>query len=535
VSAAPPPPLSVRLLGALEVARGGQPLTLPPSKKTRALLAYLVATGRPHARDRLCSLLWDVTDDPRGGLRWSVSKLRGLLDGAAAAPRILADREQVAFQPAGAEVDVAEVGAVLAQGVDALEVDRLRQLVAAFRGPFLEGIDLDDFDDFQAWCVAERERWRTAHGRLLRALVDRLESDPAEAVAAARELVRVAPQDEAARATLVRLLLASGHREEAEAHYRIGQKQAEREGATGELHAAWRQATAAPVAPRAAVPPRDPPQVVRFCTTPDGVRLAYATVGQGPTVVKAPNWLSHLEYDWKSPFWRHLARELSQERTLVRFDQRGNGLSDWRVDDISFEAFVRDLETVVDAAKLDRFALLGISQGCAISVAYAARHPQRVSHLVLYGGYTAGWHHGARQPSFAALHTLMREGWGAPHSTFRQMFSTLFMPEATPAQTTLFNELQQVSASGESAARLFQALGPVNVRPLLAKITAPTLVLHAAQDAVVPFEEGRALAAGIPGARFVPLEGRNHLLLEDEPAWPRFLAEVRAFLATPSG
>ncbi len=212
-------------------------------------------------------------------------------------------------------------------------------------------------------------------------------------------------------------------------------------------------------------------------------------------MVKAPNWLSHLEYDWKSPFWRHLARELSQERTLVRFDQRGNGLSDWRVDDISFEAFVRDLETVVDAAKLDRFALLGISQGCAISVAYAARHPERVSHLVLYGGYTAGWHHGPRQPSFAALHTLMREGWGAPHSTFRQMFSTLFMPEATPAQTALFNELQQVSASGESAARLFQALGPVNVRPLLANITAPTLVLHAASGC------GRAVRRGAGAGR----------------------------------
>jgi pimeloyl-ACP methyl ester carboxylesterase/DNA-binding SARP family transcriptional activator len=528
VSAAPPVGLSVRLLGALEVARGGQALPLPPSKKTRALLAYLVATGRPHARDRLCSLLWDVTDDPRGALRWSVSKLRGVLDDGAAAPRILADREQVAFQAAGAQVDVAEVAAVLAGGLDQVQVDRLRQLIGAFRGPFLEGIDLDDFDDFQAWCVAERERWRAVHGRLLRALVDRLEPQPAEALEFARELVRVAPQDEAARATLVRLLLGSGHREEAEAHYRIGQKQAG-ERTTGELHAAWRQATATPATP---APSTDPPQVIRFCTAPDGVRLAYATVGQGPPLVKAPNWLTHLEYDWKSPIWRHLARALAQERTLVRFDQRGNGLSDWQVDDISFEAFVRDLETVVDAAGLQRFPLFGLSQGCAISIAYAVRHPERVSHLILLGGYPVGWHQGPRREPYSGMLALMRAGWGAPHSTFRQMFSTLFMPEATPTETSWFNELQLVSASGVNAARIFEALGPVDLRPLLPKIAAPTLVLHAAHDAVVPFEEGRRMAAGIPNARFVALEGRNHLLLEDEPAWPRFLAEVRAFLAT---
>jgi pimeloyl-ACP methyl ester carboxylesterase/DNA-binding SARP family transcriptional activator len=532
-----PPPLTVRLLGALEVARGGAALALPPSKKTRALLAYLVATGRPHARDRLCALLWDVTDDPRGALRWSVSKLRGLLEDEADAPRIVADREQVAFQPAGARVDVDEVAAVLTRGLDALDEDRLRQLVAAFRGEFLEGIDLSDFDDFQAWCVAQRERWRSAHARLLRALVDRLESRPEEAVEFARELVRLSPQDESARSTLVRLLLATGRRDEAEAHHRIGLKQIEREGSgTGELEAAWRQATAPlPPVPATAAPLPDPQQVVRFCRSADGVRLAYATVGHGPPLVKAPNWLSHVEYDWKSPLWRHLARELARERTLVRFDQRGNGLSDWQAEDISFEAFVRDLETVVDAAGLERFDLLGVSQGCPISIAYAARHPERVRRLVLYGGYSIGWHRGRRRANFEAMYTLIREGWGASHGTFRQVFSTLFMPEATPAQTAWFNELQQVSASADTATRIFQALGPVNVRPLLPAIKAPALVLHATQDAVVPFEEGRALAAGIPGAQFVGLEGRNHILLEDEPAWPRFLAEVRGFLAGGGG
>jgi len=274
-------------------------------------------------------------------------------------------------------------------------------------------------------------------------------------------------------------------------------------------------------------------QDVRFCTSPDGVQIAYALVGSGPPLVKAPNWMSHLEYDWKSPVWRHLMQELASDRTLIRFDQRGNGLSDWRVDDISFDRFVQDLETVVDAVGLDRFPLLGISQGCAISVAYAVRNPERVSALVLYGGYSRGRKNVGSEVEAEkadAYATMIRHGWGQDNPSFRQLFTSAFMPDATPDQVNWFNELQRVSAAPEVAARIQSANDNMDVSKLLPQVHVPTLVLHVREDGIVPFEEGRRLAASIPNARFVSLEGRNHLMLEDEPAWTRFVTEVQNFL-----
>lgn len=275
-------------------------------------------------------------------------------------------------------------------------------------------------------------------------------------------------------------------------------------------------------------------QDVRFCTSPDGVQIAYAVVGSGPPIVKAPNWMSHLEYDWKSPVWRHLMQELSSRHTLIRFDQRGNGLSDREVDDISLEMFVQDLETVVDAVGLNRFPLLGISQGCAISIAYAARHPNRVSALVLYGGYARGLQRRdseAEAQTSEAYITMIRHGWGQDNPSFRQLFTSGFMPDATPDQMNWFNELQRVSATPEIAARIRRANDNVDVSDLLPQIHVPTLVLHARDDGIIPFDEGRRLASSIPNARFVALEGRNHVMLEDEPAWTRFVSEVQGFLS----
>ena len=273
-------------------------------------------------------------------------------------------------------------------------------------------------------------------------------------------------------------------------------------------------------------------QEIRFCTSTDGVSIAYAAIGDGPPLVKTANWLNHLEFDWQSPIWRHVFRELAKGHTVVRYDERGNGLSDWDVEDISFEAFVRDLEAVVDAAGLERFSLLGISQGCAVSIAYATHHPERVTRLVLYGGYAVGW--ARRGPADKergeAIIALMRQGWGQDNPAFRQIFTSQMMPGATSEHMGWFNELQRNTTSPENAARLRLAMGHIDVRPLLPTLTVPTLVLHARGDAVAPFDGGRKMASMIPGARFVPLEGQNHLLIETEPAWPRFLAEVRAFL-----
>ncbi len=274
-------------------------------------------------------------------------------------------------------------------------------------------------------------------------------------------------------------------------------------------------------------------QETRFCTSRDGALIAYAKVGRGPPLVKAPNWMNHLEFDWQSPVWRHLLRELAHAHTLVRFDQRGNGLSDWDVEDFSFEAFVQDLAAVVDAAKLERFPLVGISGGCSISVAYTVQHPERVSHLILYGGYARGTNRrGSEEQAKRAEveKTMLLQGWGQNNPAFRQYFTTSFMPGATKEQADWFNELQRISVSPENAVRIRNVNGDVDVSDLLPQITVPTLVLHCRDDGVVPFEEGRRLAALIPNAQFVALDGRNHLILENEPAWPRFVEEVRTFL-----
>ena len=281
--------------------------------------------------------------------------------------------------------------------------------------------------------------------------------------------------------------------------------------------------------------PIGPQQEIHFCTASDGVRIAYARAGDGPPLVKTANWLNHLEYDWQSPIWSHLLHALAGEHRLIRYDQRGNGLSDWEVDDISFEAFVRDLETVVEATGLQRFPLLGISQGCAVSIAYAVRHPERVSHLVLYGGYARGRRkRGSAQDNEQedALITLMRQGWGRENPAFRHIFTSLFIPSGTTEQTKWFDDLQRVTTSPENAARIRETNVSIDVDALLPQVRVPTLVLHCRNDAMVPFEEGRRLAAGIAGARFVALEGQNHLVLESEPAWDRLLHEIKTFLTT---
>jgi len=275
-------------------------------------------------------------------------------------------------------------------------------------------------------------------------------------------------------------------------------------------------------------------QEIRFCTTADAVRIAYATVGEGPPLVKAANWLNHLEFDWRSPIWRHLFEEFARDHLLVRYDERGNGLSDWNVENFSFETLVQDLEAVVDAVGLDRFPILGISQGGPVGIAYAVRHPEKVSHLILYGSYARGWAKRGSPPEEIerrdAYLTLTKLGWGQDNPAFRQLWTTLFMPDATQVQWQWFNDLQRISTSPENAFRILTEFGKLDVVDLLPQVKVPTLVMHCRNEAVAPFEEGRLIAGMIPGARFVPLEGRNHLLLESEPAWAKFITEVRRFL-----
>ncbi len=292
---------------------------------------------------------------------------------------------------------------------------------------------------------------------------------------------------------------------------------------------------AQPIAAPAATATSRLRQEVHFCTASDGVRIAYAEVGHGPPLIKAGNWLNHLEYDWESPIWSPFLHTLAAEHRLIRYDARGNGLSDWEVKDLSLEAFVRDLESVVEATGLDRFPLLGMSQGCAVSIAYAVRHPERVSHLVLYGGFARGRRKRGSQQDIAggdAIVTLIRQGWGQDNPAFRQMLTSLFMPGATPEQMQSFNDMQRITTSPENAARLRQSVDEIDVTDLLASVNIPTLVLHARNDAMQPFDEGRRLAMGIRGARFVALESRNHMILQNDPVWSRFFDEIENFLKT---
>jgi pimeloyl-ACP methyl ester carboxylesterase len=253
-------------------------------------------------------------------------------------------------------------------------------------------------------------------------------------------------------------------------------------------------------------------QEIRFCTAADGVRIAYATTGSGPPLVKAANYLTHLQHDWNGPVWRHWLRDLAQHHTLVRYDERGCGLSDWDVTDFSIAAWVRDLEAVVDALGLERFPLLGISQGASVSVAYAVKHPEKVSHLILYGGYARGWFNrdltDERRLQAETMINVIRAGWGNENPAFRQLFSTMLMPDGTEAQMKSLNELARISATPENAATMERAFYQIDVTDLAQQVRTPTLVLHGRSDAAIPFEEGRLLAALIPDARFVPLDSR---------------------------
>ena len=277
-------------------------------------------------------------------------------------------------------------------------------------------------------------------------------------------------------------------------------------------------------------------QTIRFVTTGDGVKLAYAVSGEGPPLLKTANWLNHLEFDWQSPVWNHWFTQFSTHNRLYRYDIRGTGLSDWVDSKLDFEQQVADLECVADAAGLGKFALLGISQGSSVAIEYAVRHPHRVTHLVLHGGFSRGW---ARRGSDSeragrAWAELVRIGWGTrATAAYRRMFAELFIPQATEEQMSWFEEMQRRSTTPEIAALIMEASGAIDVADRLALVRTPTLVMHPRGDAVVPFDQGRRLAAGIPDAKFVEFDSANHILLETEPAWTRLQEVVGEFLGWP--
>ncbi|WP_454778230.1 alpha/beta fold hydrolase [Georgenia muralis] len=276
-------------------------------------------------------------------------------------------------------------------------------------------------------------------------------------------------------------------------------------------------------------------QRIGFATARDGTRLAYAVHGRGPVLVSAAHWLTHLQYDWESPIWQPFLAELGSRYTVVRYDERGCGLSDREVEDFSLDAWVEDLETVVDAAGLDRFALLGVSQGTPVAIRYAAAHPERVSHLVLYGGYLRGFDH--RHPTDLqrqardAMTTLIRIAWGSENPTFRRLYTSDFVPDGDEDLLRAYDELLRRTTTPADAARFEAAFAAINVRDTAPRVTVPTLVMHLDDDRVIPLTAGQEVAAAIPHARFALLPGHNHVIQPDEPAWERFFHLVDDFLA----
>jgi pimeloyl-ACP methyl ester carboxylesterase/DNA-binding SARP family transcriptional activator len=536
--------LHVRVLGHLFVGcRHHTRVKLPASKKTRALLAYLAVTARAHSRDRLCAMFWGVPDDPRAALRWSLSHLRPLIDDDDSR-RIIADRESVGLDLDCVTVDILSLRSAARGGLEIMSTEALREAALALEGEFLEGLDLPDCQEFAIWCAAQREETRRLRVRVLASLVTRLGDVPDEALPYARTLSLLEPDNESTHATVVRLLCAAGRRSEADGHLqRARQQLAELQVvSTGALQRVAQQSLQADSRVRSDGGDVGPARMehqralplshdVQFCRTSDGVRIAYAATGDGPPLVWASNCLA---YSWKSPIWRHWTEEFAKDHTFVDYDERGSGLSDWDNVTFSLDSFVRDLEAVVDALGLDRFVLIGSSKGGPTSIAYAARHPERVSQLVLYGTFVEGWRvrgDPAEIERREAIITLTRQGWSQDNPAFRQILTSLLLPDATLDEMGWLNDLQRVSASAENAARLQQSLGNFNLRNLLSDITAPTLVLHCRDDATVPFEQGRMIASLIPGARLVALDSRNHILLPRDPAWGRFVSEVRQFLS----
>jgi len=531
--------MQLRLLGPMALIADGEALPLPASRKTRALLGYLAAEGKPVRRERLTHLFWEVPDDPKGALRWSLSKLRALLHDA-----IVADRETAALDPAGLSIDFAELKDTAAN-LAATPTETLERLCASAPGPFMEDLDVPGCDDFNAWRIATAEDVRVWLDRMCTELLAR-DLPPDKLLPHVRAWAERSPHDPEPAEALYALLVAAGRDEEADAQRTILIRRLAEFGIPAS--AVLRDAPAhrddedgAPAIPLPAEPaapegpcPKPPGlrQEIHFCQASDGTTLAYSVTGTGPPIVKAANWLNHLEADLVSPLWNHWIRALTAIRSLWRYDERGNGLSDWNAP-LNFEAFVDDLESVVDAAGLDRFDLLGISQGAAVAIAYSVRHPERVRKMHLWGGYALGWVHRGDKAEIdrrTAMLELTRQGWAIDNPAYRQLFTSLYLPGASEEQENYFNEMQRLTTSAENAVALQRVFGEIDVTGLLGKVTTPTLVGHATRDAVVPFESGRALAAKIPGARFIAVESPNHLLLESDPGWPKYARIVEEFL-----
>jgi pimeloyl-ACP methyl ester carboxylesterase/DNA-binding CsgD family transcriptional regulator len=280
-----------------------------------------------------------------------------------------------------------------------------------------------------------------------------------------------------------------------------------------------------------------PKQQIRFCRSRDGTRLAYAICGKGPPILWIGHWIRHLDLDWDCLIWRPWLELLCRDHTVIRCDWRGCGLSDRKGLMYSLEKYVEDCEAVVEAAELRSFAIIGMANGASTAVQFAARHPEKVGHLVLWGSQASGWVVRGRTPrqveQCETRLKMIELGWPNDNPAYGQFFTVLHMPDAAPEQIRSYNELLRRTTSPETAIRLVRSFWETDISGSLAHVRCPTLVLHAREDAIIPFEEGRQVASQIPGARFVSLESRNHIPVDTEPAWKQLVETLKSFLPIP--
>jgi pimeloyl-ACP methyl ester carboxylesterase/DNA-binding SARP family transcriptional activator len=525
----------VQLLGDV-VVRVGERKVIAGARGRRdpiRLAEYLaLAPGRRAHREVVLEALWP--DAPIDSVGNRLHKAAHYLRRAIGIPEsVTLTADTVALFP-GEEVHV-EVDAVVFEQLARTALDPKsspeQRASSAERALDLYQGDLLPHELYEDWAFHHRQRLRLRYHELLRSR------------GRFAELVALDPVDEEARVALMQELLRDGDRAGVLRHFAALTEALEHElgiGPSVEARAVRDLALTPIVQPAAPVASARgatlAEQRVRFCHTPDDVRLAYAVSGSGPPLVKASNWLTHLDHDWESPVWRPWWSALSQRHTLVRYDERGCGLSDWEVDDASFslEAWVHDLETVVDAMGLERFPLLGISQGGPIAITYAARHPERVSHVVVYGTCArATWARAdeERRRELVALGELIKTSWGGDQPGFRQVYDARFLPDGPLETWRAFDELQRRSASARNAYRLWRAFGELDCSESARTLDVPTLILHSSDDRVWSFEEAEELHSLVRGSRLVRLDSKNHILQGAEPAFEVFVNEVESFLA----
>jgi len=517
--------LKITTIGALSIRIGDEELELPSSLKTRALFAYLVLSDAPRPRHCLCDLFWENVDDPLAGLRWSLSKLRSILN-SDGKQRLETDRKHISILANTVQTDWDTLERCAnEEGVSEVEADAVWRQTS---GVLLSNCELSNNAAYTAWLEGRRNDLLRLKGLTTRRFaLDRHLDWPTRHLWAQRWR-ELEPFSTAAAKTVVRTK-----------HHAAGREKAEK--LARQVRASFVEAgLIAPNLDIEEVLEKDTvnapkTQEIRFVAGKDGVSIAWASVGENshPPLVKAANWLSHLELDWDSPIWSPLFRELSSTHRVIRYDERGCGLSDWDVDQITYEDFVEDLEQVVEASGVEKFPLLGISQGAAVSIEYAARHPERVSKLILFGAYDAGWRLTADEQEARereAVMVLIESGWGSDNPAYRHLFSRTFMPDANPDELNWFDEFQRQTTSSQNALRFLEAFSTIDVCDQLPKVQCPTLVVHSRGDLRIPLTTGKRIAARIPNAQFAGISSSNHLLLGREKASQEFLTLVRDFL-----